>query len=69
MTHLLTHKRKIYELRRHRTVRCRVRRTKYLAPQSVSGKDYMSALHLPRKVNYPQLLAKTLINSYILRLC
>lgn len=38
----------------------------YLAPQSVSGKDYMSALHRPRKVKYHQLLAKTLINSYIL---
>lgn len=34
-------------------------RGRYLAPQSVSGKDYMSALHRPRKVTYHQLLAKT----------
>lgn len=66
-THLLTHKRKIYckydgtgQLRRPSHL-------KYLAPQSVSGKDYMSALRLPRKVNYPQLLAKMLTYSYILK--
>lgn len=65
-TPLLTHKRKIYckydgtgQLRRPSHL-------KYLAPQSVSGKDYMSALRLPRKVNYPQLLAKMLTYSYIL---
>lgn len=66
ITHLLTHKRNILEIRRHRIVRCRVPWTQYLAPQSVSGKDYMSSLRLLRKVNYPQLLAKTLINSYTL---
>lgn len=68
-TQLLTHKRRI----RYNTTTPNGlsviqlnSRGRYLAPQIVSGKDYMSALHRPRKGKYHQLLAKTLINSYIL---
>lgn len=51
----------------YRTLYCKQPvKFKYLVPQTVSGKDYMSALRLPRKVSNPQLLAKTLILAYFL---